>query len=105
MSRGAIDCKALQIDGVELCCLELGAGEPVRLLHGYPQSHLCWQFHAKELAKTHRVIAPDWFGWGESERSLAITPEYSAEVDRIGLLADALKLDRFNLAGHDYGGF
>lgn len=58
-----------------------------------------------ELAKTHRVIAPDWFGWGASERSLLIKPEYDAEVDRIGKLADALGLGRFNLAGHDYGGF
>jgi pimeloyl-ACP methyl ester carboxylesterase len=51
------------------------------------------------------VIAVDWFGWGESERSLAVAPEYEQEVARIGRLLDALGLARVNLFGHDYGGF
>jgi len=93
------------IAGATLRYLDLGTGEPLMLLHGYPQSHRCWRFQAQELARTHRVIAPDWFGWGESQRSLALAPEYGAEVERIGLLGDALGLGSFNLAGHDYGGF
>lgn len=96
---------SLRVSGVGLRCFDHGSGEPLLLLHGYPQSHASWRLQAHELARTHRVIAPDWFGWGASERSPSLRPEYGAEVDRIGELADALGLDRFNLAGHDYGGF
>ena len=42
---------------------------------------------------------------GSYERSFASCPEYHAEVARLHRLADALGLERFNLAGHDYGGF
>lgn len=96
--------KSLRFAGATLRYWEQGSGEPLLLLHGYPQSHACWLRQARELAKTHRVIAPDWFGWGESGKRLDIAPEYHAEVERLRLLADALGLERFNLAAHDYGG-
>lgn len=79
--------------------------EPVVLIHGYPQSHYMWRHQIPELAKTHRVIAVDWFGWGESERILTQPVGYDAEVERIGKLLDALKIERCNLIAHDYGGY
>lgn len=84
--------------------VEAGEGEPVLLLHGYPQSASCWRHQIPKLAAGHRVIAPDWPGFGRSgPPSNAAT--YDAEVERIGQLADAFGLDRFNLVAHDYGGF
>jgi pimeloyl-ACP methyl ester carboxylesterase len=37
--------------------IEAGAGEPVLLLHGYPQSASCWRHQIPALAEHHRVIA------------------------------------------------
>jgi pimeloyl-ACP methyl ester carboxylesterase len=83
---------------------EAGAGEPVLLLHGYPQSASCWRHQISALAERHRVIAADWPGFGRSDPPE--TPAgYDAEVERIGWLADSFGLDRFNLIAHDYGGF
>lgn len=95
----------IEVDGLRLCYHEDGTGEPLLLLHGYPQNHRCWRYQIPALAEQHRVVAPDWFGWGESERSLDHRPDYDSEVARLETLADALGLERFNLAGHDYGGF
>jgi pimeloyl-ACP methyl ester carboxylesterase len=84
--------------------VDTGAGEPVLLLHGYPQSAACWRHQIPALAERHRVIAADWPGFGRAEPP--DTPAtYDAEVDRIGALADSFGLDRFNLVAHDYGGF
>jgi pimeloyl-ACP methyl ester carboxylesterase len=87
-----------------LHAIDAGEGEPVLLLHGYPQSASCWRHQIPALANRHRVIAADWPGFGRSD-----PPEspatYDAEVDRIGQLADSFGLDRFNLIAHDYGGF
>jgi pimeloyl-ACP methyl ester carboxylesterase len=84
--------------------VEAGKGEPVLLLHGYPQSASCWRHQIPELARCYRVIAPDWPGFGRSEPPE--TPAtYDAEVERIDRLADSFGLDRFNLVAHDYGGF
>ncbi|MBP6015011.1 MAG: alpha/beta hydrolase [Alphaproteobacteria bacterium] len=95
----------LAVDGQRLVVFEQGRGEPCFLLHGYPQTHRCWRGVAARLSKTHRVIAPDWFGSGESERSLSSRPSYEREVARIGMVLDALRLDRVNYICHDYGGF
>ena len=94
----------ITIDGAEVSWVDVGSGEPVLLLHGYPQSHLCWRNQIGPLSLTHRVIAPDWFGWGESDRKLDLVPAYPLEVERIGKLVQALGLTDFNLIGHDYGG-
>ena len=84
--------------------IEAGEGEPVLLLHGYPQSASCWRHQIPALAENHRVIAADWPGFGRAEPpDTAAT--YDAEVERIGMLADSFGLDRFNLVAHDYGGF
>lgn len=93
------------VDGARLFVMEAGAGEPVLLLHGYPQSHLAWRHQIPSLAGTHRVIAPDWFGWGRSERGLRHPARYWDEVARIVRLLDTLGLGAVSIAGHDYGGF
>jgi pimeloyl-ACP methyl ester carboxylesterase len=95
----------VDVDGVRVAYVEVGQGEPIVLLHGYPQSHEAWRFQIPELAKTHRVIAVDWLGWGASERRSDLPVTYDAEVARLGKLLDALKIDRCNLFAHDYGAY
>jgi pimeloyl-ACP methyl ester carboxylesterase len=84
--------------------VDVGKGEPVLLLHGYPQSASCWRHQIPALAENHRVIATDWPGFGHADPP-SLPPTYDNEVEHIGLLADSFGLDRFNLVAHDYGGF
>src|SRR4051794_6187838 len=44
-----------------------GVGPPLLLLHGFPQTHVCWQRIAPRLASSHRIVAPDLRGYGASE--------------------------------------
>src|ERR1700756_4544957 len=101
------DLKSVRVDGARLAYREAGSadGEPVVLLHGYPANHRAWRHQIPVLAQSHRVVAPDLIGWGESERPRSLAFDYDTEVDRIGRALDALGLDRVNLFGHDYGGF
>jgi pimeloyl-ACP methyl ester carboxylesterase len=94
-----------RLEGARLAHVDTGEGEPVLLLHGYPQSHRAWRFQIGPLAARHRVIAPDWFGWGRSERTERLSTRYDDEVERIGALLDALGMPAVNLIAHDYGGF
>ena len=43
-----------------------GAGPPVLLLHGFPQTHLAWRAVAPLLAERFRVVCPDLPGYGAS---------------------------------------
>src|ERR1051326_933169 len=82
-----------------------GTGEPVVLLHGWPDTGDLWRHQIPALAAAgYRVIAPDMRGFGDSGKP-AHTAAYSMQHlvgDVVGLL-DALGIDRVHLVGHDWG--
>ncbi len=86
---------------------EAGAGPPVLLLHGFPQTHRCWDAVAPRLARDHRVVAPDLRGYGGSQAPPGGAQgegyskrEMAAEL--VELMA-ALGHARFAVVGHDRG--
>ena len=83
---------------------EAGDGEPLLLLHGWPQHWYCWRRVVPALAGPYRLLMPDLrgFGWTDAPGRGYDTPTFAA--DAIALL-DALGLDRVRLVGHDWGGF
>ncbi|MGK3207803.1 alpha/beta fold hydrolase [Amycolatopsis sp. MEPSY49] len=93
-------------DGVELAAAVGGSGDPVVLLHGFPQTHLMWRHVAERLAGEHTVICPDLRGYGASDkpaaddRSVYAKRAMAADVVK---LAAALGHERFALVGHDRG--
>ncbi len=84
-----------------------GAGAPLLLLHGFPETHACWHRIAPQLAGAHRVVAPDLRGYGATAAP-AGGPEgegYSKRemaAELVALMAD-LGHERFAVAGHDRG--
>lgn len=97
--------REITVDGARMRYAEAGQGDPLVLLHGWPESHAAWRHQIGPLSVTRRVIAPDWLGWGDSDRDTTLSCDYDIEVERIGRMLDALGLDRVDLACHDYGGF
>ena len=80
-------------------------GEPVILLHGFPETSLSWSAVAPVLAEAgFRVIAPDQRGYSPDARPPAVA-DYAMQhlVDDVLGLADALDLGAFHLVGHDWG--
>ena len=85
-----------------------GAGPPLLLLHGYPQTHVCWHKIAPELARHFTLVVPDLRGYGASS-----APAGDAEhmtYSKRAMAADCLAVMRalghrhFMVAGHDRGG-
>lgn len=80
-------------------------GEPILFLHGFPESHRTWRHQLEGLSDLYRVHAPDQRGFAASDKPEGVE---NYETDRIVAdvmaLADSLGLDRFTLAGHDWGG-
>jgi pimeloyl-ACP methyl ester carboxylesterase len=101
-SAQAITSQFADVNGVRLHYLSAGKGEPIILLHGYAETSHMWRPLITQLAKTHRVIAPDLRGAGSSA-----TPE--GGYDKAGMakdiraLAASLKLEPVKLVGHDIG--
>jgi pimeloyl-ACP methyl ester carboxylesterase len=79
--------------------------EAIIFLHGFPESHRTWRHVAPALAEKYRVIAPDQRGFGASDKPVGVDKYRSQEtIADIFALADAYKIDRFTLVGHDWGG-
>ncbi|GAA4724113.1 alpha/beta fold hydrolase [Phytohabitans rumicis] len=93
-------------DGVTLNVAVGGAGRPIVLLHGFPQTHLMWRHVAADLAADHTVICPDLRGYGASDKPAEAGPATYAKrtmAADVVAVAAALGHDRFALAGHDRG--
>src|SRR5262245_3500721 len=81
-------------------------GEPVLLLHGFPQTSLSWSSLIAALARAgYRACAFDQRGYSPRARPAEVEAYRSSELlaDVLGV-ADALGFDRFHLVGHDWGG-
>ena len=81
-----------------------GKGEPIILLHGFPSSSHLWRDVVPELPAGHRVVVADLLGYGRSDRPGDRALSIAAHGDRVVALADALRIERFAVAGHDLGG-
>lgn len=80
----------------------LGAGEPLVLLHGVGMRLEAWGPQLAALAETHRVIAADLPGHGES-RPLATDAGLADFVAWAGILLNDLGCGPANVAGHSMG--
>ena len=92
-------------NGLDFRVIEEGRGEPVVLLHGFPDTADVWRNQVPALADAgFRVIAPDQRGCGQSDRPDG--PEsydYEALLGDVVGIVDALGIGRFSVIGHDWG--
>jgi pimeloyl-ACP methyl ester carboxylesterase len=78
---------------------------PLLLLHGWPETHRCWEAVVPRLSDRFRLLMPDLRGFGESDM-----PEGTGSYTMPVVTGDALAvLDHFEateagVVGHDFGG-
>ena len=97
----------LETPGADINLVVGGAGPPLLLLHGYPQTHVMWHKVAAPLAERHTLVITDMRGYGDSAKP-AGDPQHlnyakrTMAADQVAVM-NALGFDRFSLAGHDRG--
>ena len=97
----------IRCNGVDLAVHRAGQGQPLLLIHGFPQNHMCWESVAPQLARRHDVIIPDLRGYGESsaptnDPSNTTYSKRTMAQDMADLLT-ALDISRADVLGHDRG--
>ncbi len=96
----------LEINNVILHYEISGLGPPVLLCHGYGGNHQDWLYQVAALNRDYTVLTFDYRGHGSSDAPTE-ADAYSVALfaaDAL-MLADALGIDKFSLAGHSMGGF
>jgi len=100
--------KTVQTPYLNITYEETGTGIPVILLHGFPDDVRAYDGVVPALAKAgYRALVPYLRGYGPTKFRDAAAPRMAQQA-AIGQdvidFADALKLDRFAVAGFDWGG-
>jgi pimeloyl-ACP methyl ester carboxylesterase len=88
---------------VRLHYVTAGAGEPVLLLHGWPQTWYEWRHLIAELSGEYCLIAPDLRGLGDSSRPATGYDKRTIAADLWALMSDVLSHEQFIAVGHDWG--
>jgi pimeloyl-ACP methyl ester carboxylesterase len=96
--------RSVMVNGVRFHLAEAGDGEPLLMLHGWPQHWYEWRFLIGALRADYHVICPDLRGCGWSDAPASGYVKEQLVDDILGLM-DALGLERVRLIGHDWGGW
>lgn len=101
----SIQGRQIEINRLTLNVYEEGQGDPVMLLHGFPDSNYLWRRVIPNLVDNgYRVIAPDQRGFGASDAPEGIE-NYDIDLiaeDAVAVL-DHLGIERARLVAHDWG--
>ncbi len=94
--------------GLDIFVRHAGEGDPVLLLHGFPQTHLMWRDVGPRLARRFHVVCADLPGYGQSSCPRD-APDHAAHGKRamaqhLVRMMDELGFARFAVVGHDRGG-
>ncbi|WP_230971508.1 alpha/beta fold hydrolase [Nitrogeniibacter aestuarii] len=93
--------------GIETNYHDVGAGDPVMLIHGSGpgvSAWANWRLVMPSLAEQARVIAPDMAGFGFSARPDNYSYSMDNWVDQAVGLLDALDIQKTDLVGNSFGG-
>jgi pimeloyl-ACP methyl ester carboxylesterase len=99
-----VEHRFVEVGGLRIHVAEAGEGDPLVLLHGWPQNWWEWKRLIPLLAVRYRVLCLDTRGSGWSD---APTSGYDKETMARDVLTvlDELQLDRVRMVGHDVGGY
>ena len=95
----------VDVGGVGIEYDVIGAGHPVVLLHGFPDSGRLWRHQVPALAEAgFRVIVPDMRGYGRSGKpdSVDAYAVRALDSDVLAVMSDA-SVEQAHVVGHDWG--
>ena len=96
----------IEQDGLRMHRVDEGSGSPILMLHGEPTwSYLYRKMIPPLVAAGHRLVAPDYFGFGRSDKpALQSWYTYDRHVDSIRRLVEELDLHDVTMVVQDWGG-
>jgi pimeloyl-ACP methyl ester carboxylesterase len=96
--------KYVSVNGIQLHYVEVGSGELVILLHGFPEFWYGWRNQLPVLSEKYRVVAPDMRGYNLSDKPQGVS-NYRMEIlaSDIAKLINALGEEKAIVVGHDWG--
>jgi pimeloyl-ACP methyl ester carboxylesterase len=96
--------KEVNVAGRRIHYLEAGSGPAVVLVHGLGANARTWRFALPVLASSHRVLALDQIGFGQSDKP-EIPYRVGTLVENLTGFMDAVGVEKASVVGNSLGGW
>jgi pimeloyl-ACP methyl ester carboxylesterase len=96
----------LDVGGIRTHYLDAGDGPPVVLLHSGEfggSAELCWEFNIGPLARDFRVIAPDWLGFGGTDKLRDFVSGSDRMIRHMSAFLQSMAIEQADFAGASMG--
>ena len=97
----------VDVDGIRTHYLEAGEGDPVVLLHAGEYgaaAEFSWEFTIPALAHHYRVIAPDWLGFGHTDKLHDFVSGAMRRVVHMARFIEVMEIGPAAYIGNSMGG-
>ncbi len=101
LTNQAMNKSYRKILGNQMAYVDVGSGRPVVFLHGNPASSYLWRNIIPDVSGTHRAIAPDLIGMGDSDKP-TLSDTYTQSAAHLHGLLDELDIRDAILVIHDW---
>ena len=104
---GNIYSGTVMAGGIRTHFLEAGEGPPLVLLHSGEFgacAELSWEYNIPELARHFHVYAPDWLGFGQTEKLFSFEDMYAKRIWHIARFLEAKYIGQADFMGNSMGG-
>jgi abhydrolase domain-containing protein 6 len=97
--------KNLSIGEFKIAYLEGGQGTPILMVHGFAANKDNWPRFCKFITPTHRAVAPDLPGFGNSTYVENASYRMEDQAKRLDQFVNAAGLAKFHIVGNSMGGY
>lgn len=97
----------VSVDGIRTHYLEAGEGPDLLLLHSGEFggcAEISWERNIGPLSERFHVIAPDWLGFGLTDKVFDFTDQFTRRIDHMGRFLDVLCVERTHAIGSSMAG-
>ena len=97
----------VEVNGHRLHVASIGEGPTLLFLHGWPEFWATWLPLMQRLKRHFKIVAPDFYGFGRSDKSIGARDDVDAEFHARDLAALIPKFtsDAPIIVAHDVGAF
>lgn len=103
----AVESRYVDVDGIRTHYLEGGSGPTVVLLHSGEFggcAELSWEYSAAPLAERFHVVAPDWLGFGKTDKVHDFVDTRGRRLRHIRRFLEVLGIERADFVGNSMAG-
>jgi 2-hydroxymuconate-semialdehyde hydrolase len=96
----------VNVGGIRTHYLDAGDGPAIVLLHSGEFggcAEICWEFNIRELARDHRVVAPDWLGFGRTDKIRDFVSGSDRMVRHMAAFVETMAIDEADFVGVSMG--